>query len=410
MRLNVKSYGDENLSVSFDYSKPVIQVMRNLPSRQWLQNEKIWIIPNTQADVDNLLLKLYNTNLFTYEPQIASIESAGNTQVLDKKTEFSKTEDCINIKKYEELLVAKHYSKRTIKNYTMWLKSFDKRFFNIPAHKLSQKEINQFLTELASNRNVSPSTQNQALAALLFYFRFLKGEEATNLDSVIRAKKKIHIPVVFSKNEVQSIFMYLEGAKLLIARLLYGTGMRLNECLCLRIIDIDFDRNEIFIHNGKGGKDRRTMIPRALVQPLKKQIDIVQKIHQQDLADGFGSVEISNALKLKYTNAPKELKWQWVFPQKNRWKNATTGEQGRYHTDASIIERAVRRAILKAGIQKNACCHTFRHSFATHLLENGYDIRTIQELLGHSDVKTTMIYTHVLNKGPCGVNSPLDML
>ncbi|OJF76535.1 MAG: integrase [Treponema sp. CETP13] len=292
----------------------------------------------------------------------------------------------------------------------MWLKSFDKCFSTIPAQKLSQKEINQFLTELATKRNVSPSTQNQALAALLFYFRFLKGETATNLDSVIRAKKKIHIPVVFSKNEVQSIFMHLEGAKLLVARLLYGTGMRLNECLCLRIIDIDFDRNEIFIHNGKGGKDRRTMIPRALVQPLKTQIDIVQKIHQQDLADGFGDVEISNALKLKYTNAPKELKWQWLFPQKNRWKNTTTGEQGRYHTDASIIERAVRRAILKAGIQKNACCHTFRHSFATHLLENGYDIRTIQELLGHSDVKTTMIYTHVLNKGPCGVNSPLDML
>ena len=410
MRLNVKSYDDKNLSISFDYSKPVLQVMRNLPSRQWLQNKKIWIIPNTQAAIDNLLLKLYNTNLFTYEPKISGFENADTTKNFDKKTELSKIENRINIKKYEELLIAKHYSKQTIKNYTMWLKTFDKRFSTIPVHELSQKEINLFLTELATKRNVSPSTQNQALAALLFYFRFLKGEEATNLDSVIRAKKKIHVPVVFSKNEVQSIFMYLDGAKLLIARLLYGTGMRLNECLCLRIIDIDFDRNEILIHNGKGGKDRRTMIPRALVQPLKKQLQSVQKIHEQDLADGFGDVKISNALKLKYTNASKELKWQWVFPQKNRWKNATTGEQGRYHMDASIIERAVRRAILKAGIQKNACCHTFRHSFATHLLENGYDIRTVQELLGHSDVKTTMIYTHVLNKGPCGVNSPLDML
>lgn len=410
MRVYIKNYDDEKLSVRFDYNKPLVQVMQNLPKRQWIQDKKTWVIPNTQSDINNLLEKLYNTNLFSYEPSADTFPCSDSPTFTTTKSNVEINKNQVDIKKYQEILITKHYSNRTVKNYTMWLKNFSNRFCDIPSNKLSQKEINLFLTELATKQHVSPSTQNQALAALLFYFRYIKNEDAINLDSVIRAKKKIHIPVVFSKDEIQSIFAQLTDSKLLIARLLYGTGMRLNECLSLRILDIDFELNEIIIHNGKGGKDRRTMIPRSLIQPLKKQISFVQATHCKDLLEGFGAVAMPTALESKYTNASKELKWQWIFPQKNRWKNTITGEQGRHHIDASLVERAVHTAILKAGIQKNACCHTFRHSFATHLLENGYDIRTVQELLGHSDVKTTMIYTHVLNKGACGVNSPLDML
>ncbi|MCI1208179.1 MAG: integron integrase [Treponema sp.] len=312
--------------------------------------------------------------------------------------------------KYRALLETKHYSAQTIATYSRWLIQFSQRFTQIPADKLSQKEINLFLSELAVKRNVSASTQNQALAALLFYFRYVRGDDPTKLDSVIRAKKPVRIPVVFSRNEAFAVLNNLDGTKQLIASLLYGTGMRLNECLTLRIQDIDFGNNEITIRNGKGAKDRRTMLPQALRKKLQQHMIKVRQIHEADLAAGWGKVLLPGALDKKYPRASADFRWQWVFPQKNRWKNQATGMEGRYHIDASLIERAVQKAIQQAGIYKNACCHTFRHSFATHLIENGYDIRTVQELLGHSDVKTTMIYTHVLNKGPAGVKSPLDRM
>jgi integron integrase len=397
MDVRIDPYGRSCIKITFDYNDLLVKAVKNVAGSWWINERKFWIIPDKQDSVNQFLTNLYDTHMFDFSlplpPAAGKIESQQ-----------------INSEKYAALLETKHYSKRTIEAYSKWLAQFRKRFSTMPADSLSQKEINIFLSELAVKRDVSASTQNQALAALLFYFRYVKGDNPQQLDSVIRAKKPVRLPVVFSRDEVQKVLNNLEGDKKLIARLLYGTGMRLNECLNLRIQDIDFDRNEITIRNGKGAKDRRTMLPNLLAAPLHEHIAKVKLIHDADIADGWGKVPLPNGLDKKYPAASLDFSWQWVFPQKNRWKNLKTGIEGRFHMDASIMERAVQTAVRTAGIYKHACCHTFRHSFATHLIENGYDIRTVQELLGHADVKTTMIYTHVLNKGPSGVRSPLDQL
>jgi integron integrase len=271
-------------------------------------------------------------------------------------------------------------------------------------------EVNVFLTRLAVDHQVSASTQNQALAALLFFYRKIVGYDISIENAVVRAKKPQRLPVVLSREEIRDVLVHLEGDKQLIGKLLYGTGMRLMECLGLRVQDIDFKRNEIIIRNGKGSKDRRTMLPASLKAPLKNHLADIKRIHLEDLAEGWGRVQLPEALSRKFINAPAEWNWQWVFPQDRRWINKETGDQGRHHMDPSLMQRAVHAAVSKAGITKAASCHTFRHSFATHLLENGYDIRTIQEILGHSSVQTTMIYTHVLNRGPIGIQSPMDTL
>ena len=213
-----------------------------------------------------------------------------------------------------------------------------------------------------------------------------------------------------SRDEVSAVLTYLQGDKWLAASLMYGSGLRLMECLQLRVQDVSFASSEILVRNGKGGKDRVTMLPESLKAALHEHLKRVRSIHQRDLAEGWGRVQMPDALSRKYPGAAGEWRWQWVFPQEHRWRNLKTGEQGRHHVDESLVQRAVRDAVIKAGLTIRATCHTFRHSFATHLLESGYDIRTVQELLGHRDVKTTMIYTHVLNRGPAGVRSPVDGL
>jgi len=307
-------------------------------------------------------------------------------------------------------LRSRHYSRRTEKSYVAWVKRFI-HFSGLrhPA-EMGEKEINEFLSYLAVKKKVSASTQNQALCAILFLYRHVLNREIGELGDVIRARKPRRLPVVLTCEEVKRILNHLRGTNWLIAALMYGAGLRLSECLRLRVQDIDFDGCMIIVRDGKGFKDRITMLPARLKEPLKKHLAKVKKIHERDLADGWGKVWLPYALDRKYRNAATEWGWQWVFPQKHRWINHVTGKQGRHHVDASIVQKAFKKAVRAAGISKRATCHSLRHSFATHLIEKGYDIRTVQELLGHKDVRTTMIYTHVLNRGPGSVQSPVDVL
>ncbi len=309
-----------------------------------------------------------------------------------------------------ESLRARHYSARTEKAYCMWVERYIR--FNRMRHpgEMTEAEINSFLTHLAVERKVSAATQNQALAALLYLYRHVLGVDLGDLGDVVRARKPKRLPVVMTRTEVRSVLGQMDGDTRLMASLLYGTGMRLTECLRMRVQDLDFDRGEILVRDGKWAKDRVTMMPDALKAPVRHHLARVRATHEADLAAGWGRVALPGALDRKYPNAAAEWCWQWVFPQRTRWRNQTTGEQGRHHIDDTVLQRAVKQAARRAGVAKHVGCHTFRHSFATHLLESGYDIRTIQELLGHKSVTTTMVYTHVLNRGGHGVKSPMDSL
>jgi integron integrase len=304
----------------------------------------------------------------------------------------------------------RHYSYRTEKAYVHWIKRFI--FFHDKHHpaEMGEAEIGRFLSSLATERHVSASTQNQALNALLFLYREIIKKDIGYVDGVVRAKRPHRLPVVLTRQEVRSILGRLEGSDWLMAMLLYGAGLRLMECLRLRIKDIDFTTNGIVVRAGKGDKDRHTMLPAAVKEPLAKHLELIKRQHQRDLERGLGQVALPNALERKYPNAGKEWGWQWVFPATSHYTDRVTGERRRHHLHESVLQKAVKEAVQKAGVPKPASPHTFRHSFATHLLEDGYDIRTVQELLGHTDVTTTMVYTHVLNRGGKGVFSPADRL
>ena len=302
----------------------------------------------------------------------------------------------------------KHYSIRTETQYLQWIKRFILFHGKRHPQDMDAVEVEAFLTHLAVEGSVSASTQNQALSALLFLYREVLGINLPWMNTMVRAKKPQRLPVVLSRAEVALVLERMDGGYGLMARLLYGTGMRLMECVRLRVKDIDFGQREILIRDGKGAKDRVTMLPETLILPLQEHLAKRRRLYEDDLAKGMAEVFLPDALARKYPNAATEWAWQYVFSSGSYSVDPRSGRERRHHIDEKLLQRAVKRAVAASGIVKLATPHTFRHSFATHLLEGGYDIRTVQELLGHSDVSTTMIYTHVLNKGGKGVISPLD--
>ena len=300
-------------------------------------------------------------------------------------------------------------ARRTEDAYVAWIVRFIKASHGRHPRELGQREVEAFLTTLALRDNVAPSTQNQALAALLFLYREVLGQDLPWMEDIRRAKKPQRLPVVLSREEVIAVLGELSGLHWLMASLLYGSGLRLMECVRLRVKDVDFGRGELTVRGGKGGRDRRTMLPQRLFGPLQAQMEEVRRIHRRDLDAGFGEVWLPSALSVKFPNAAREPGWQYMFPSASRSVDPRSGITRRHHRDEKGLQRAFKQAVRASGVVKPATCHTLRHSFATHLLESGYDIRTIQELLGHKDLATTQIYTHVLNRGGLAVRSPLDL-
>jgi integron integrase len=303
---------------------------------------------------------------------------------------------------------ARHYSPRTEKAYVGWIRRFI--VFHRMRHPetLVPRDVADYLSHLASRRRVSASTQNQAFSALLFLYREVLHQELEGLDGIVRARRSERIPLVLAPSEVKAVLDRMRGVPQLMAWILYGGGLRVLECCRLRVKDIHFERGALTVRDGKGRKDRETVLPARMLEPLRSHLDQVRRQHQADLARQAGSVALPHALDRKYPSAHRDWAWQWVFPASRIRRDRDTGRWQRHHIHESVLQRELAVAVRTSGIAKPATCHTLRHSFATHLLQNGYDIRTIQELMGHSDVSTTMIYTHVLDRGAFGVRSPLD--
>lgn len=355
------------LIVRFPYSPERAAKIKSVPGRRWHQDEKVWSVPDEPGAEGDILSR---------------VRAAAR---------------------------ARHYSPRTEEAYAGWISRFLSHSRAAP-EALGEAEVADFLSSLAQRSHVSASTQNQAFNALLFLFKDVLGRKLGMVEGVVRAKPSQRLPVVLSKDEVRRVLAAMGGVPRLMATLLYGSGLRLMECCRLRVKDLDFAQNQLVVRAGKGDKDRYTPLPSALREPLQRHLAEVARQHQDDLSRGLGRVELPDALSRKYPNADKEWGWQWAFPATSHYTDEETGVQRRHHLHESVLQKAFKLARLKAGIVKPAACHTLRHSFATHLMEDGYDIRTVQELLGHSDVRTTMIYTHVLNRGGRGVLSPADRL
>lgn len=336
----------------------------------------------------------------TYHPKSTGVSGRNDTTPMPAKPRL--------LDDVRARLRFKHYSLRTEQAYIGWIRRFILANGKRHPRNLGGPEVEQFLSDLAVRGSVAASTQNQALSSLLFLYREVLDCDLPWLENVVRAKRPRRLPVVLSQDEVHRLLAAMDGRPRLLASLLYGTGMRLMECLRLRVKDVDFARNEITVRDGKGGKDRRTMLPRSLVELLQCEIERARTLHRQDLALGFGTTLLPHALARKYPNAAREFGWQFVFPSIHRSRDPLDGTERRHHFDDAVLSRALKRARRDAAIDKPLSAHTLRHSFATHLIEAGYDIRTVQELLGHKDVATTQIYTHVLNRGGHGVQSPLD--
>lgn len=313
------------------------------------------------------------------------------------------------LQEVRNLIRVKHLSLRTEEAYLGWIRRYI--FFHDKRHpkEMGAEEVQAFLTHLAVEENVSASTQNQAFAALLFLYREVLRKPLGNVENVVRAKLPKRLPDVLTKEEVSRLLTYLRGEEWLVANLLYGAGLRLLEALRLRVKDVDFEYKQIVVRDGKGAKDRVTVLPEKIIMPLREHLARVRLLHEEDLRLGFGAVYLPFALERKYPNADREWIWQYVFPAFKRSRDPRSEKERRHHLSEGSVQRAVKNAITQTGIAKRASPHTLRHSFATHLLESGYDIRTLQELLGHKDVRTTQIYTHVVKRGGLGVRSPLDI-
>jgi integron integrase len=314
------------------------------------------------------------------------------------------------LEQIRERIRLRHYSRRTEEAYVAWARRFI--LFHSKRHpsELGREEVESFLSDLATRRRVAASTQNQALNALVFLYREVLGQPFPDLDELVRAKRPARLPVVLTREEIGLVLPLVTGTPGLVARLLYGSGLRLLEALRLRVKDLEFGRGELVVRDGKGAKDRVSVLPQTLVQPLRLHLRSVRLLHEQDLREGHGAVYLPFALASKYPSAAQAWAWQYVYPAPRRSLDPRSGVVRRHHLHESSVQRAVHEAVQQAGLTKPASCHTLRHSFATHLLEDGYDIRTVQELLGHKDVRTTMLYTHVLNRGGKGVRSPLDAI
>ena len=344
---------------------------------------------------------------------------AGGDRVRERPTEYS-TEDSaplpaprVTTRVSARAIAAmrlRHFSPRTERAYLGWMRRYYEFHGRRDPVELGAEQVTAFLNALTTRSRVASSTQNQALAALLFLYREVLGIHLPWLDDLVHAKTPVRLPVVLSRDEVRAVLARMNGEPRLMATLLYGCGLRLLECCRLRVKDIDFGRNQITVRRGKGEKDRATMLPLSTKAELSVHLERVRAQHERDLEIGAGWVELPDALAKKLPSAGREWPWQWVFPATRHYVERETGQKRRHHLHETVLQHGVRRAVLASGIPKRATCHTFRHSFATHLLEDGSDIRTVQELLGHKDVATTMIYTHVLSRGPAGVKSPADRL
>jgi integron integrase len=349
---------------------------------------------------------IYQENIHNYTPPKTNMPTPNSASVQPQGTSSPQGKKLLD--QMRDTLQTQHYSYRTENTYVEWAKRFI--LFHKKRHPkdMGVPEVEVFVTHLATERKVAASTQNQALSAILFLYREVLHQPLDNVTAV-RPQKPERLPTVLAKSEALRVINALTGVHQLMAKILYGSGLRLVECIRLRVKDIDFEQHCLIARDGKGEKDRVTMLPESLILPLKEHLARVQQIYQQDIKDGYGAVYLPYALEQKYPNAPREWAWQYVFPAKSISIDPRSNVMRRHHADESGLQKAVHAAARLAGItDKPVSCHTFRHSFATHLLQSGYDIRTVQELLGHKDVKTTMIYTHVLQRGGLAVRSPLD--
>jgi integron integrase len=395
--IRIRPGGPGRLKVIFTYSPELVEKIRTVPGRWWHEEERFWSVPYDSQAVAQLL-KLFAGERVLLAPPLtmgpAQKPGFAVPPLLDRLRTAIRT---------------RHLSPATERSYVGWAKRFLSRQAGARPEDLGEAEVGRFLSDLAT-AGVSASTQNQALNALLFFFQHVLGRKIGMLKGVVRAKRPRTLPVVPTREEVRAVLACMSGTPRLMAMLLYGAGLRVSECCRLRVKDLDFGQGRIWVWGGKGGKDRWTILPSGAQEPLQKQLEEVRRQHDADLLEGLGRVTLPDALARQCSGTAKDWVWQWVFPGKIPPEDSRTGERLRHHIHETVLQRAVKEARVRSGISKPASCHSLRHSFATHMLEDGYDVRTVQELLGHWELESTMIYTHVPLRGGQAVVSPADRM